>query len=256
MKWPTYIAVVRHGESEFNKLKKELEQDKLWAKFLKEYKKDINSVTTRALAWELLEKFPFQYSDYDTPLTALGLRQAVLTGVFLKNQIEIPDVVITSPYLRCRQTFKGLETGWPELSRVQFYTDEFIAERDVGLRGLYLHWRIFYVYHPEQKKLYDSKGYYQYRFPQGENIPDVRLRLRKFNDTLIREFADKRVLLVTHHQTILADWANRERMSPEEFLVLDKSNPPKNCSFTLYRGYPELGKDGKLILEKYNEVCI
>lgn len=258
MKWPEYLAIVRHGESKFNKLKRELEKDPLWQEFLREYKKSLRSSETMALADALLEKYKLGHSDYDTPLTETGFEQAEKTGLFLKSKIAPPDIVIVSPYLRCRQTFKGLKRGWPELRHIPWYTDELLVERSVGIRAIYLHWRIFYAKHPEQKAFYDSWGktaYYHYRFPQGDSAPDTRLHVRLLDYTLTREFPRKKVLLVAHHQTILAERAHRERMTPEQFLELDHNNPPKNCSITVYRGRPELGKNGKLILDCYNETA-
>jgi hypothetical protein len=67
-----------------------------------------------------------------------------------------------------------------------------------------------------------------------------------------REFAGKRVMAITHHLTILATRANFERLSPEEFLHLDKHEKPLNCGVTRYIGNPNLGSRGKLELCEYN----
>lgn len=41
-------------------------------------------------------------------------------------------------------------------------------------------------------------GKYWYRFPQGENYPDVEARCHSFLDKLSRDYGGKRVLVVTH----------------------------------------------------------
>ena len=55
-------------------------------------------------------------------------------------------------------------------------------------------------------------------------------------------------MAITHHLTILATRANFERLSPEEFLHLDKHDKPLNCGVTRYIGNPNLGSRGKLVL--------
>jgi len=106
--------------------------------------------------------------------------------------------------------------------------------------------------HPEQAELQLLLGEYDYRFLNGENIPDVRQRTHSWIATLTREFAGKRVMAITHHLTILATRANFERLGPEEFLHLDKNDKPVNCGVTRYVGITLDGRS-KLKMEKYNE---
>jgi len=47
----------------------------------------------------------------------------------------------------------------------------------------------------------------------------------------------------------------QERLTEEQFLEIDHANPPKNCSITIYRVDPKKGRDGKLVLERYNETA-
>jgi hypothetical protein len=95
-------------------------------------------------------------------------------------------------------------------------------------------------------------GEYDYRFLNGENIPDVRQRNLSWITTLTREFSGKRVMAITHHLTILATRANFERLSPEQFLHLDNHEKPVNCGVTRYIGNPRLGSSGNLELHEYN----
>ena len=256
MKWPEYLVLVRHAKSKFNELKEELEKDHLWPIFVEAYKTDFQSSTTILLAKKLLENYKNPYGDRKTPLTDHGrIVQAVKTGLYLRTQIELPDVILVSPYLRCLETLEGLKDGWPELRNVKTYQEERMVERSVGIRQLYTHWRLFHVFHPEQKELYEKDGYYDYRYPQGDNMRDVNLRMKSLLETIIREFHGKKVLGIGHGVTIMGFRTAEERLTEEQFMELDHMNPPKNCSVTVYRGDPKQGKDGRLVLERYNETA-
>lgn len=256
MKWPNYLVLLRHARSKFNELKETLEKDRLWPAFVEQYKCDFQSSATKLLAKKLLEKYKNPYNDRKTPLTEYGRTvQAIKTGAYLKTQIDLPDVILVSPYLRCLETLEGLKDGWSDLKNVKTYQEERLVERSVGIRQLYTHWRLFHVFHPEQKELYDLEGYYDYQYPQGDNMRDVNLRMKSMFDTITREFSDQNVLCVGHGVTIMGFRTAQERLTEEEFLEIDHKNPPKNCSITIYRGDPKQGKDGRLVLECYNETA-
>jgi len=106
---------------------------------------------------------------------------------------------------------------------------------------------------PGQEQLYEAQGKYWYRLPQGENVPDVRDRWRSVQNTLVREYAEQDVLIVTHHLSILALRANLEGFDDKEFIRLDDHEKPVNCGVTVFRGHPDQGSDGKLVMETYNE---
>src|SRR5258708_34705913 len=78
-KWPDHLVIVRHGQSE------------------RKVAKD------RARAEHKLEAWSDNLRDVDTPLTPLGMDQAVATGRFLRDRFNF-DVVFTSPYLRTTLT--------------------------------------------------------------------------------------------------------------------------------------------------------
>jgi len=227
MKWPESLTLIRHGESEYNK----------------------NKIENK-----LFDPCQLEYSDETTPLTDEGKRQANVVGEKLKEIIKIPDVVIISPYLRTRETFDNLMLGWPELKNIVQFEDERIREQDHGLKLIYCNKDEFFKAFPEQEKLHKKTGEYYYRWPQGENVPDVRERLRSWVSTIVRDFHDQNVLVVTHHLTILGMRANLERLDADEFLRIDKEEKPINCGVTIYKGNPKLGKDGqgKLELVAYN----
>lgn len=253
MKWPKSLTIIRHGESAYNVLRAQKEDDALYKEFKIAFEKDYQSPQTIELAKQVQKKFTLGVSDYDTPLTEEGIRQARETGRNLLDNMFLPDVVFVSPYLRTRETFKFLAEEFSGLSKGKVVYDDRIREQEHGLSLLYNDWRVFHTFHPEQKKLHGLMGRYWYQYPQGESVSNVRDRNRDFTRMLIREYAGKRVLLVSHHLTILSFRGIFERLSPEEFVYLDEHEKPVNCGVTTYIGNPKLGTDGKLELVEYNK---
>ncbi len=252
MKWPNTLTLVRHGQSEYNVLRAKKDADPLYQEFKKMFRRNHTSSQTRHLAEQVRHKFALGVSDYETLLTKEGRRQALATGRELKKHIRTPEVVFISPYLRTRNTFDEMTVGWPELMGAKIVYDDRIREQEHGLSLLYNDWRVFETLHPEQKELHELLGPYWYQYPQGESVSEVRDRIRLFTDMLVREYAEKEVLLITHHLTILSIRANLERLSPEEFVGIDENEKPLNCGVTTYTGDPTAGTNGKLILDQYN----
>lgn len=252
MKWPSSITLVRHGESQYNELRYYKERSSRYQLFKTEFNKDLRSKACRKLAEEIRKDFGLNVSDYDTPLTREGHNQAVKTGLRMLSTVPIPDIMIVSPYRRTRETLRDMSDGWHSLLNRECVYDDRIREQEHGLSLLYNDWRVFEVFHPEQHDFKKLQGPYWYQYPQGESVAQVRDRIRLFTSTLIREYAGKDVMIVTHHLTILSIRANFERLSPEEFIRLDEEEKPRNCGVTIYRGYPDRGKDGKLELDCYN----
>jgi broad specificity phosphatase PhoE len=78
-KWPDLLVIVRHGQSERNVAK---EQAK---------------ASGAATVWGGTLR------DVDTPLTPLGVQQAIETGKFLRDKAAF-DAIFSSPYMRTLQT--------------------------------------------------------------------------------------------------------------------------------------------------------
>jgi broad specificity phosphatase PhoE len=254
MKWPKYLCLIRHDISEYNILKDKKSQDETYQEFLREYNIDSTTDKCVELAKKMAKKFALGVSDHDTMLQDIEAKRSEEVGVKLREMYngELPDVVFVSPYKRTKNTLEGLIKGWPELKDVKIYEDERIREQEHGLASLYNDWKVFFTIYPDQRRLHDQDDIYWYRYPQGENVPDVRDRNRSWLNTMVRDFADKKVLVVTHHLNILAMRANLERWSAAKFIETDKNDKPINCGVTMYRGDPEKGKDGHLELEYYN----
>jgi broad specificity phosphatase PhoE len=253
MKWPTELLLIRHAESAYNRLKQAKEDDAEYVRFRQMFENDRSCPELHSLASTLYKRHALGCSDRNTPITPKGEEQARMTGRKMRESgVVCPDVVFVSPYRRTEQTLRILQEEWPDLCEAKVYRDERIREKDHGLALLYNDWRIYRVMHPEQGELHQLLGEYDYRFLNGENIPDVRQRNLSWITTLTREFSDNRVMAITHHLTILATRANFERLSPEQFLQLDNYEKPVNCGVTRYTGNPQLGTSGKLELQEYN----
>jgi len=253
MKWPEELLLIRHAESAYNDLKRAKQDDPDYIRFRNMFENGPATPELQSLASTLHKRYALGCSDRDTPITSKGEEQARITGREMrKHSVNCPDVVFVSPYRRTEQTLAILQEQWPELRAATTYREERIREKDHGLALLYNDWRIYQLMHPEQGELQRLLGEYDYRFLNGENIPDVRQRNRSWITTLTREFSGKRVMAITHHLTILATRANFERLSPEQFLHLDEHEKPVNCGVTRYTGDPQLGTSGRLKLHEYN----
>lgn len=252
MKWPASLMLIRHDTSAYNVLRGKKEKDSVYQTFLKEFEKNPESEDTVRLAKEIEARFALDTGDWDTPLADLEGKQALKTGRGLREQYPLPDVIFVSPYHRTIMTLECMKMGWPELEDVKTYEEERIREQEHGEALLYNDWRIFHALNPKQRRLYEKQGPYWYCYPQGENVPNVRERVRSWFRTLTKDFRNKRVLAITHNITILSIRANLERLGANEFIHLDQHEKPINCGVTGYRGDPLLGKNGKLILDFYN----
>ncbi|MBP6924651.1 MAG: histidine phosphatase family protein [Candidatus Pacebacteria bacterium] len=253
MKWPSHLVIIRHGESAYNALRAEKARSELYQEFLASFKADYRSSNTVELAHEVRRQFALEYSDYATPLSERGRKQALVTGCSLiETHIPKPDVVFVSPYLRTNQTFQGLLDGGWDVAGARVVQEDRIREQEHGLSLLYSDWRVFHALHPEQAELHSQLGPYWYQYPQGESVSMVRDRVRSFMNTLVREHSGQVVCLVSHHLTKLSIRSLLERWPPEEFIRVDIHEKPVNCGITHYMGDPDSGLGGKLVLKEYN----
>jgi broad specificity phosphatase PhoE len=254
VKWPLSVMFMRHDTSAYNVLRDQKRSDPTYKVFLKAWRSNPDSEVCRALAIEVWQKFALSSGDASTPLADPDGGKAYRTGLRLSEEFgEVPDQIFVSPYLRTLGTLKHLRRGWPALNDVDDKEEERVREQEHGLALIYNDWRVFETLNPEQRMLRKLEGPYWYRYPQGENVPDVRLRLRSWMQTLSRDYVGKKILVVSHHLTILSIRANFENWSSDRFIEVDEKDKPRNCSITLYRGHPEKGKDGRLLLDYYNK---
>lgn len=261
MKWPNTLTFIRHGESAYNQLKAKKWENADYDRFCSIFDRDFAQAKNenwvsdelRVIAEEVWQTTNLSISDYNTPITETGTAQAKELGKKLKEVTPFPHVIYVSPYLRTRQTFDSICENWPELKDVKTVYDERIREQEHGLATVFNDWRIYSVMNPLQALLMKLEGGYEYRFLNGESKADVRDRVRDFLGTIVREHAEEDVLVISHHLTILSFRANLEHWDREQFILVDREEAPINCGVTMYKGHPELGKNGKLVLETYNK---
>ena len=209
-KRPVEIVLVRHGESEANVVHNLAKKG-----ILKIYSQDF-----------------INRHDSEYRLSKNGITQAKSAGKFIKQQItsyKTPTRFLTSPYNRTMETAVNLNVSdsWE-------VRDE-IRERE---------WAEASNLSPEERRnKYEineslrQMSYYYWRAPGGESIADVvHNRVRLIIETIYRENAGERALLVTHGEFI---WAMRfflERLHPIEFNNQDSDPQYKisNCFVLQY----------------------
>lgn len=273
MKWPNQLVFVRHAQSVYNVLRARKEADPQYQEFKDLFESGKDKDWLMMLAARIQQKYALECSDRDTPLvdtaltyqiepTALALGELIING-----ELEYPDAVFVSPFLRAMWTWDGIfsfwrkrwgttSADWHAFTRGRnhvLYVDERIRELDHGLALIYNDWRLFHVFHPEQRLLRNLLGDYDYRYPNGENVPDVRMRMRDWRGTIMREYADMNAWAISHHLSLLSWRADQERLSPTQFAELDRNDKPVNCGVTIYKGNPKAGKKGRLELQAYNK---
>lgn len=267
MKWPQQVILIRHGESEFNRMKREKNRDPEYRQFVELFEKELVaekfdqwpdveiSQELKDLANKVYRRYRFRYTNRLTPLTEHGWEQAEQTGRVLASlpDIELPDIILVSPLLRARQTLDGIIRGWPEVAGIEQEFEPLVREIETGAADLYNDWRMLETFHLEQRYLYLRQGKYDYCYPQGENIPRVEERMRLLSGKLVREFSGKKVWIVSHHVTITAFISIQKRWTDKEFMEFDERSPIDNCSCTIFAGDPAQGEsgEGKLVLQTY-----
>lgn len=166
-------------------------------------------------------------------LTALGERQADITGKWLRARFPNPDGFTTSYYTRTRATAERI---YPDRAP---YVDERLAEAQRGIWHVRTRAEITAEL-PWEADRRTREGYFHYRPWGGENWPDVLARIRSFNHTLHRRYAGKTVVIVTHGQwlmlwkSLIHHWSVEETVA--EYERLDRDRSIENASVTIYRG--------------------
>jgi NAD+ kinase len=183
---PLDLLLVRHGESEGNVA---LEADK-----------GGDATLARDDAYR-------QRSTSDYRLSELGVRQALTAGDWIRNWMAAGDVqrfdrMYCSPFVRTRETAASLR-----LPDARWQLEPLLRERDWGLwegRGVDETKALFPI-SSEQRR----RNRFLWRPECGESTPDMDLRARDMLATFARELSGKRVICVTHEDTM---WAFRLRL--------------------------------------------
>lgn len=188
--------------------------------------------------------------DTDVELTDIGAEQARAVGRWLASLPagRVPEVVITSPYLRARETWRiAAETSGLDIPAPA--TDERLVDRLLGDLEMLTRAAVGARF-PDERARREQATEYTYRPPGGENFADIAGRLASFLDDLNAAHAGARVVVVAHDAVVLMmryvieglDWAALDAIYAD-------SGPVRNASITRFDG-----SSGRLVLESYNSV--
>lgn len=230
MKWPKLLALVRHAESARNAAKGD-----------RVYYPD-------EAARSQLHGVP----DYLIPITDRGKEQARQSGEKLGERFGLFDCAYHSGYLRSRQTLDGILRAYPEQARAGFVVrlNLFIRERDPGYA--------YEMVEAEAKSTFpwmdnhwaSFDGFFAHPVG-GESLAQVAQRVQLFLDELRRDWADKKVLVITHGGPLRCFRFLLEHWDYDQALNWAGQPPPENCSLTLYLDDPA---KKSLVLQEYNTV--
>ena len=217
-----WIGAVRHGESTAN-------------------------VAARAAARDGLDLIDVAEREADVPLSELGRRQAESLGrrlAALPAQ-QRPDLVITSPFLRARQTAEIAVHDVPVRLRV----DERLRDRDLGILDLHTAEGIRAQF-PQEAERRRHHGKFYYRPPGGESWTDVALRVRAVLREIEQDAPGRRVLLVAHDVVVALVRYVLEELDEQVLMERASADPVLNASLSSWVRQA----DGTWTCEAFNDV--
>lgn len=230
-RWPTRLWVVRHGESAGN----------------------VARDAADAAGHELID---IGLRDVDVPLSALGEEQSAALGRWFASMPlgERPEIVACSPYVRARQTAEIIEKAGGLVDEPERVVDERLREKEFGILDRLTRVGIEQR-HPEQAEFRRILGKFYHRPPAGESWCDVILRLRSAFETISLHHGGRRVLIVGHQVVVLCMRYMLEGLDEAQILAIDAEGDVANCAVTEYSFNANAGKDGGLVLMRYNFVA-
>ena len=213
--WPEALWLVRHGQSQGN-------------------------VAREAADVAGLHEIAIDVRDVDVPLSDLGHEQAAATGRWFAAlpPDERPEVILTSPYIRARQTANAICEAGGLTGPTKLVIDERLREREFGVFDRLTTLGIKDKY-PEEAAHRSSLGKFYHRPPGGESWADVILRLRSALNTINLHYCDRRVLIVCHQVVVLCMRYILEELTEEDILKIDKQADILNCGIARYDFEPD-----------------
>lgn len=186
--------------------------------------------------------------DAEVPLTPVGEEQAAALGRWLAALPpgRRPQAVITSPYLRARETWRiaaeGLDLPAPS-------TDDRLVDRLMGELELLTRAAVAARF-PDEPARRAQAGEFEYVPPGGESFADIAVRLKSFLDDLHVDHPGERVIVVAHDAVVLMMRAVVEQLSWDEVIAVEKeSGYVRNASISRFDG-----SSGVLTLDRYNVI--
>jgi broad specificity phosphatase PhoE len=187
--------------------------------------------------------------DSAVQLSELGREQAAAIGRWLADLPEErrPEVVITSPYLRARETWRiAAEASGVALPSAG--TDDRLVDRLMGDLEMMTAAAIDRS-HPAERDRLAAAGVYAYQPPNGESFEHIAGRLSSFLADLNRDHAGRRVIVVAHDAVVLMMRAVIEHLGWDEVAAVEAAGRVLNASITRFDGV-----SGQLRLDVYNSV--
>ena len=207
--WPERLWVVRHGQSAGNVARDAAESGRL----------------------KLID---IQSRDADTPLSDLGKQQSVaLASWFAASDTALqPEVFLTSPFVRAQQTAETIAAALAP-NGAELQPDERLREKEFGILDRYTKLGITEKF-SELAAQRARVGKFYFRPPGGESWCDVILRLRSVVEELRRDYARRRVIIVSHQVVVNCFRYLLERMDEQTILEIDRRGDVPNCGVTEY----------------------
>ena len=227
-RWPSVLWIVRHGQSAGN--------------------------VARDLATEAGDlRIALTHRDVDVPLSELGREQARALGQWFASAHEDgrPDVLLASPYVRAMETAKIFRDAGGCRADEKICSDERLREKEFGILDGLTTIGVANVF-PDQAQFRRTLGKFYHRPPGGESWVDVIFRLRALMDTVSLHYGGRRVMIVAHQVVVLCLRYVIENMTEAQVLEIDRQGDVANCAITEYRFDPAIGRDGNLVLARYN----
>lgn len=220
-------------------------EDELWLGVVRHGESTANAAAASA-AQDGLELIDIAESEADVPLSELGREQATILGRRLGRlpEAERPDLVLTSPFLRARQT---AEIAMAELA-VRTRVDERLRDRDLGVLDLHTVKGIQSAF-PDEAKRRKRHGKFYYRPPGGESWTDVALRLRTVLREIEQDSSGSRVLIFAHDVVVTLVRYIVEDLDEKALLEAAAKSPIGNASLSSWHR-----RDGSWTCETFNDV--
>ena len=227
--WPKRLWLVRHGQSQGN--------------------------VARDAAHEAgLATIDIEMRDVDVPLSELGHAQAEAAGRWFAAlpEEERPEVILSSPYIRARQTAEAIcSAGGLAGGESKSVIDERLREREFGVFDRLTTLGIREKF-PEEAEHRQRLGKFYHRAPGGESWADVILRLRSAMNTINIQYSDRRVLVVCHQVVVLCMRYILEELDEAQILAIDREAEVLNCGICAYDFEPDEDKLCKPKLSLWN----
>ncbi len=185
-----------------------------------------------------LPTIEIEMREMDVPLSELGREQSLALGDWFARQAadQRPTVMLSSPYLRARQTAEIMRDAGGIHPQAPILVDERLRENEFGVLDRLTRAGIVERF-PEQARARSLTGKFYHRPPGGESWCDVILRLRSVMDTLSLHYSQpgSRVLIVAHQVIVLCCRYLIEELDEQKVLDIDREGDVANCGLTEYR---------------------